>query len=78
MVLFPDISHLNKSFNQLEVRRLLVLFQPAEVLNISPKIGLSNSFIIQLVLLSLRILEAIRPKDNFIAKFNDSFTGHKN
>jgi hypothetical protein len=68
----------DRSLDKSKVGRLFVLFQPAEVLNISPEVDFAYSFVIDLMLLFALILEIIRPKNNSIAEFDYGFTGDKN
>jgi len=59
------------------MRRLLILFEPVEILNIPPKILFIFSLKINLMLFLLCIVERIRLKNNFVAIFNDRFACDK-
>jgi hypothetical protein len=53
--------------------RFLVLFQPVEVLNISPKIRQSQSVLLMLVGCPVGVLERIGTENNLTAVFDNRF-----
>lgn len=66
------------SFCKSEMGRLFVLLEPAEVLDVSPKVDSAYSFVIDLVLLFFSILESVRSEHHSIAEFDDGFAGDEN
>jgi hypothetical protein len=57
------------------MRRLLVLFEPAEVLDVPPEVVLACPLVIQLMLLSLGVLEGVGSEDDLIAELDDGLAG---
>lgn len=62
---------------QAEVRRLLVLLQPVEILNISPEVGLSQPVLLGFVLLSAGVLPVVGPEHHASAVLDDGLAGHE-